>query len=167
MARADLQIRTLRDEDREMQYQVVRRSWQSAYQHLIPQEDFERLFSGQITQKVSWNTQNTRPIVTLAAEAGGTLVGCASLSSHPDGSVELTNFYVDPAYQRLGVGTKLWESCLSELKKRQITSLVLWVIEGTPAVNFYLHRGCTLLSRGTYQLGEQILPALQLQYRLH
>lgn len=74
------------------------------------------------------------------AESGGGLCGCACLLVEPDGrSGEVHAFFIDPAWQRRGVGRLIWQKLLERAKEKGLTELHL---DADPAaVPFYESMG--------------------------
>ncbi|WP_422366090.1 GNAT family N-acetyltransferase [Pelagibius sp.] len=74
----------------------------------------------------------------------GELCGCACLLAGPDGrSGEVHAFFIDPAWQRRGVGRLIWQKLLERAMERGITELHL---DADPAaVPFYEAMGFAIV----------------------
>ncbi|MBW8635766.1 GNAT family N-acetyltransferase [Hoeflea sp. WL0058] len=70
------------------------------------------------------------------AQVGNSVCGCVCLAVDDDGAQgEVTTFFVDPAWQRKGVGRMLWETLLTCARALQLEALYL---DADPfAVPFY------------------------------
>ncbi len=75
----------------------------------------------------------------------GAICGCACLLADPDGrSGEVHAFFIDPAWQRKGVGRLLWQKLVERAKAKGIVDLRL---DADPfAVSFYEAMGFKVVS---------------------
>ena len=57
-------------------------------------------------------------------------------------TVEISEFYIEPFFKRLGIGRKLIQYVLTEEREKQMQKIFLWVIaENVPARKFYEANG--------------------------
>ena len=83
----------------------------------------------------------------LIAELDGKIVACAGAEIDSD-AAEIETVGVDPDYQRLGIGTKLFANLLAAVKVRGASVVYLEVRpSNTPAINLYQKFGFRLVSR--------------------
>lgn len=94
------------------------------------------------------------------AEAGG-LAGCACLLvEEADGTGEVHSFFIDPAWQRRGVGRRLWEKLLERAIDQRLTRLSL---EADPfAVPFYEAVGFRIVGEApSGSIAGRMIPKMQ------
>ncbi len=60
---------------------------------------------------------------------------------------EIYAIYLLAAYQHRGIGTKLFQAMLQQLQRVGYQSVLIWVLEGNPATQFYENHGGTVRER--------------------
>lgn len=127
------------------------RSWQHAYQEILPAEGLAKLSIQDRTDY--WHdilSREDSPFHVLLAEQKGTVVGFASwgLSTEddlPPGSAMLYSIYALPEHMGKGVGSELLESLEVEMIAEGADIAVLWVLEKNSASRkFYERHGWIL-----------------------
>lgn len=84
----------------------------------------------------------TSPSRGLVLEAGGALVGCVAVAVDESGEGEVVGLYVDPPWWAQGLGVRLLEALLEDLRDGGARSARLWVLErNTRARGMYGRRG--------------------------
>ena len=119
--------------------------WRSAYRGIVPDEF---LFNEMLVSKrieffehvyFSENTENKMPSYVYddgIIKAFLTMGPCRDTDK--PGAFELWGIYVDPFFQRQGIGSKLVEFCESEAAKLGYSEICLWVFdENGAARKFY------------------------------
>ena len=120
----DVAIREFKEEDLPRLFEIAEAAWAPVY------ASFKELLGYDIYQGVypEWQTKKKRQIANACnpgahaharvAEKHGKVVGFITfyLNVAPDIG-EIGNNAVDPDYQRQGIGTKMYEDALSELKR--------------------------------------------------
>ena len=103
--------------------------------------------------------------LTLIAEIDGTIAGFLTIEPRLSGEVELTRFYVDPAYRGNGVGRQLWQHA-HELLQRGLVPTVLVNVFGDNHAGrrFYKRLGFSLIEETTTVVGSQTV--YDIWYRL-
>ena len=130
---------------------VQARSWQASYRGLVDDEYLDNL--PLLDWIESWRAHffgAAGETSCVLAEAEGRVVGFASVGApgEPAGlqasTGELHTIYMDAAYQGLGLGRRLLDWALDNLRSRGYTSAVLWVLEGNQrGIRFYEAAGWT------------------------
>ena len=161
---AEPTIRAAEAEDAAARREVTFRAWQDAYRHIFTPGEIEGLFSQRIPQIAAWTAHRTARLGGLVAEIEGQVVGHISLALLDDGDGEVTALYVDPPYQGMEVGTRLWETGCDVLRFQRCAGVQVWVLERARAVSFYERRGCMRISEDFYRAGDHAEKALG--YRL-
>lgn len=79
-------------------------------------------------------------------EINGVIIGYMSYRQI-DQSADILNFLIDAPYQNQGIGSKLFEHALLDMKLNHINSLVLEVrITNTKAIHFYQKYGAVVIT---------------------
>ncbi len=122
-------------------------SWRSAYQGLVPQDflddlqpsDRERAWKHWLSS--STNGTYVYVATNLAGEVQGFATGGAERDQDPDFKGELYALYLLPEIQRQGVGTRLVQAVVHQLRLLGLDSMLIWVLEENPARKFYAALG--------------------------
>jgi len=75
----------------------------------------------------------------FVAESNGAIAGFAAIEPRPDGETELDGLFVEPSFQRRGIGRRLVEHCAEATRRNGATAL--HVIGNPHARDFYLECG--------------------------
>ncbi|MCC9024408.1 GNAT family N-acetyltransferase [Bacillus nakamurai] len=100
-------IRAMESSDIKQVRQVAKQSWHHTYEGIIPEHIQDQFLQSAYHDKMM--ERRIEQSLLLAAEAAdGTMAGFVNLSPvQEDGKAELTSIYIDPAYQKNGIGTAL------------------------------------------------------------
>jgi GNAT superfamily N-acetyltransferase len=137
-------IRPARLGDSEAIGQIQVRSWQAAYQGILPASYLAGMGPDQVAQTVRLALMDHR-MLYLIAESGHLPVGyiAAGPSRKPDPiyPAELYELYLLPEMLRRGIGTQLLADTARRLYDKQLYSLKVWVLSRNPNRGFYEKRG--------------------------
>jgi GNAT superfamily N-acetyltransferase len=118
--------------------QVKTKAWKEGYQGILDQTYLNAL---DITPKRIKKFQNwiEKCEIFLVYEEGSTLIGfiCGGLAQEEEEApypYEISAFYVDPAYQRKGIGTQLFDAFKQRIGTAQY---FLWTLAGSKGEKFY------------------------------
>jgi ribosomal protein S18 acetylase RimI-like enzyme len=131
------------------------------YAHIFP-PDAPKPTEERLTEV--YRRRFTPPSRGLVLEAGGALVGCVAAAVDEDGEGEVVGLYVEPSWWGRGLGVRLHDAVLEDLRGGGATSARLWVLEhNTRARGMYERRGWRAdgATRGVSTVGEVI----ELRYR--
>jgi L-amino acid N-acyltransferase YncA len=106
-----------------------------------------------------WRWTFTTPSTVLVVEVAGEVVGfCSFGSSRDEGfDLELYTIYLPRAYQKQGLGRKMWQAVVAEAHSQAGKTLLVWVFAQNPSRKFYEHVGCRFVgSRQESLFGEMI-----------
>ena len=146
-------------------------SWLTTYQGIVPQEYLDSLDEAE--RVPLWQDWLTRDISVFVAEIEGEVVGFAgggaireTLQTYDS---ELYMLYLLKEAQGLGVGKVLLGAVMQSLVEKRYKSMLVWVLEDNPAVQFYQKAGAQHVARkqieiGGTQLSEAALGWLDLKY---
>lgn len=140
-----MNIREARLEDAAAIAQVHVDAWQTTYRGLLPNDYIEKLSYEK--RKNNWKNQltvstetNTDFFIYLAENPAVEIVGfVAGGLARGDSTCrgEIYALYILEAYQRRGIGRNLIQTIASRLSQSGLTSIMVWVLEGNPAIQFY------------------------------
>lgn len=133
-------------------------SYRTAYASFFPPAYFEQLTVAE--QTADWRDLLADPAhdpLLVVVDHTGALLGYALGKLQQDQvsgyDAELMALHVRTAYQRRGIGTRLFAAAARELLDGGATSLVLWTLEGNPVRAFYERLGGDPFATKTYDVG--------------
>ena len=107
---------------------VYELSWKYAYRDIVPQEYLNSIPEGKWAAHVK--REGMHSIVAVSdGDIIGTLSFCSSRWEKYCGFGEIVSVYLLPEHMGRGVGGKLLEFALSELKSSGFVNVLLWVLE--------------------------------------
>ncbi|SEM68221.1 GNAT family N-acetyltransferase [Halomonas caseinilytica] len=153
-------MRRARSEDAAGIAHVHVRSWQVAYRDMLSRDYLERLSVAQRQRQWQARLKHDETRV-MVAESDGRVIGFCAWGSCRDTEavpcqIEVYSFYLDPAYWSRGVGRRLWQHALAEIRQGASTRISLWVLTANQrALRFYRSLGfeCDSGSRTSFELG--------------
>lgn len=134
---------------------IIRAGWASACELIYPPSTLAGALAGKLAQQSSWVSERRGKIGTLVAEQSANLVGMAGLARCANGEGELTHLYVLQQARGSGIGLALWKASLELSRQHGCPALRVWALAGTPATEFYTHRGALPVEEGIYTVGDQ------------
>jgi len=132
------------------------RSWQVAYQHLLPREYLDQLRPEERAQRYDFATRDlSKPRTVVSVDDRGIILGFATTSPARDQDLkdhgELCALYVDPECWGRGIGLALISAAREHLIASGFPRALLWVLDGNErASRFYEADGW--ISDGACQL---------------
>ncbi|MFP5235772.1 MAG: N-acetyltransferase family protein [Acidobacteriota bacterium] len=128
--------------------QVHVRSWQAAYQGLLPQSYLDQLRPEDRAARYDFANTDPRAPQTLVAVDNGEIIGFATTMPSRDQDLpdfgELCALYVTPEHWSSGVGATLSAAARAALSKLGFRDALLWVMTGNErAERFYRRDGWT------------------------
>ncbi len=154
---AQIVVRKARPADAKALAAVFSSSWRVAYQGIIPHLHLE----GMIRRRGSewWVSAMRSNDGLFVLEVATTIAGYATFgrsrhrkSLRAEG--EIYEIYLDPRYQGLGLGERLFESCRHALDLRGLEGLVVWALaENSGATDFYWYRGGRPVAEAVERIG--------------
>ncbi|MBI1383372.1 MAG: GNAT family N-acetyltransferase [Rhizobiales bacterium] len=155
MTAAPIMIRRATAGDSTALSDVSASSWIGAYQGIIPHLDLMRFVSKRDASY--WQGGLARGLPVLVLEVLGEIGGYACLSSgrfqgRPTG--EITELYLGPAYQGIGLGEQLFAAARENLAALGLRHLRVWsLVANEPACAFYRRRGGRPGERSSQRFG--------------
>ena len=143
-------IRKTEETDAEQYVKLHMKVWRSAYGHFMPEEIFTDNET-KMNERIS-NFRNRMGEIDYVATDGEKIIAFVvgkSISQYEHyeklGYSELTGIYIDPDYQHIGLGKKLFDLIVSELRKLGKTKMVIGVLkDNLQARKAYEKWGCEL-----------------------
>lgn len=141
-----MHIREARLEDAAAIAKVHVDSWQTTYRGLLPDDYLEKRSykkrKNNWQNKLSINQKAKANDVTYVAENTaleivGFINGGLARDNLATYEGEIYALYILEAYQRRGIGRSLLQVIASRLSQSGLTSIMIWVLEGNPASQFY------------------------------
>jgi ribosomal protein S18 acetylase RimI-like enzyme len=136
-------------------------SWKTTYAGIFP----EAVLTALSVEKRAhfWRGSLAAPepgsITLVACDPTGSVVGFVAGGNERTGQLgrdgELYSIYLLQATQRQGVGTLLVRYFVRELRLREFTSMVVWVLDVNPSRKFYEALGGQVISQQYIERGGQ------------
>jgi len=122
------------------------RSWQAAYQGVVPAQ-FLASMSVDQRERIWGQRLEQGATGTWVIEEHGEVLGWISAGPSRDtdalsSTSELRAIYVDPTHWRRGVGQRLWDEVVDQLRRSGFSDITLWVLQDNAgALAFYRSNG--------------------------
>jgi len=131
-------IRKTKESDAEQHVKLHAKVWRDCYSHIMPKEIFDDN-DAKIEERIENFAKrgiNKDGFINFVATDSNRIVAFAIglIESKYDhyrelGYAELMAIYIDPEYQSLGIGRKLFNKITNELKKRNCDKMVIGVLK--------------------------------------
>jgi ribosomal protein S18 acetylase RimI-like enzyme len=137
-------------------------SWKTTYKGIISDSYLNSLSVEGRKKSWEWTFNNLNKDETIfLAEDNGRIVGFSnggkSRSNEFEHDGELYAIYLLKDYQRQGIGRMLVDSVVESLKSKNYKSLLVWVLEGNPSLNFYKRIGGGIIAKKEITIGGDTL----------
>jgi GNAT superfamily N-acetyltransferase len=140
--------------------------WKSTYRGIIAEDYLAKLSVEQRMKNWIWSFENPNhdEVRFVAENADGGIVGFISggATRSPEFSydAELYAIYILHEYQRQGLGRNLVQVLVEHLRMKNYKSLMLWVLQQNPSVDFYKKIGGRSFTNKDITIGDQTLAEL-------
>lgn len=168
MATKTIRLRIAEPRDAQGLAQVHDTAWREAYRGIIPGRALEQMVE---RRGASWWTRAINRGSRIAVlDFDETISGYASFGRNRAPSLpyrgEIFELYLDPTFQGLGFGARLFSAARRELANHGLTSFVVWTLaENERAVAFYERHGGLLVGRAHEEFGDKVLERLAFGWR--
>lgn len=135
-------------------------SWRSTYKGLIADSYLARLSVDKRIENWKWtfNNLHQNEIIYVALNDMDQIIGFSNggKSRHTEYpyEAELYAIYLLQEYQGQGVGKLLLRSVVESLMRSGYTSMMVWVLDDNPAIQFYKAFGATQIGEKEISIGE-------------
>ena len=134
--------------------QVVTTSWKETYRGLVPDDYLDNLDSTIEERTKNATERFLNGEMQFVLEIDGKIVGFIRYGKSEDKDFtncgEIYAFYIINKYHGLGLGRKLFEIAVNELKKMGFDKMIIACLKGNPTRNFYEHMGGKYIKDGTF-----------------
>lgn len=131
-------------------------SWNETYKGIVPDSDLQELYlNEEENAKKSYESFDINDNNKLVLEVDGEVVGFANYgqakSVDYENCGEIYALYMLKKYHGLGLGRKLVDEAIKELKKLGYNKMVIACLKGNPTNEFYKHIGGKYIKDGIYK----------------
>lgn len=156
MSLDQITIRPAEQSDAHAIADVHDRAWRGAYRGIIPGVALERMVERRGPRWWARLIGHQRGVLVL--EVHGKIAGYATLGSNRSNTLrvrgEIYELYIDPAYQGLGFGSRLFKAARERLKSAGLGHFVVWALEDNDqATGFYRSMGGEPVAHGVEHFG--------------
>lgn len=151
-----MSIRIAKENDVRSIAQVQVESWRTTYKGIVPQAYLDDL-SVDDRMKV-WKKVVEIHSVIVAENEKREIIGFAAggeerTKEYPSYTGELYAIYLLEECQKQGVGRKLFDHVVSDLKQSGHQSMLIWALSENPACRFYEKMGGVIVDRAWDEIG--------------
>lgn len=133
-------IRKAKIQDAEDIAKVHIDTWRTTYKGIVPDEKLDNM-SLERDIEMQKKFISKEEVITLVCEIEGKVIGFACCGERRDGpekfTGELYGLYILKEYQGRGIGNRMVEDVVDELKSRGYNSMLLWALEENSSCRFY------------------------------
>ncbi len=167
---AEIWYRLATAEDAPGVARVVVDTWRTTYRGIVPDSKLDRLDYAEAAERWRRRLSEALPgVVWLAVTASGEIVGYASCGREKEGDPEFTGelhaIYILDAYQRQGIGRRLFSLSAQWLYENGYRTMLLWALADNPFRRFYEKLGGERVRTRQYQMDGVILEAIGYGWR--
>ncbi len=138
-------------------------SWQTTYANLLDDDYLQQLSVAQREQAWRASLQQLEHPILILENDEGRIVGFISGGSNREPKLangaydgEVYALYLLAEVQGQGCGAQLLRSMLRLLEEQGYHSVVVWALNGNPAITFYQHCGAIFLQEKTIRIGGKL-----------
>ncbi len=143
-------------------------AWRHAYSGIIP----FRSLGTMIRRRGApwWEKAVERRAAILVIEFGGRPIGYATLGRNRTRAIaaqgEIYEIYLQPEYQGLGFGRRLFDAARKLLEERGMRGLAVWALaDNAPAIRFYAALGGADVAEGSERFESVTLRKIAFRWR--
>ena len=149
-------IRKRRKEDCFDIAKVVTISWNETYKNIVPKWFLEELKTNEQERALkTYNEFDENNNNTLVLEINGEIVGFTNYGKTEDTGYsncgEIMALYIINKYHGYGLGRKLVNEAVKELKKMGFDKMIIACLKGNPTNEFYKHIGGIYVKNGLFK----------------
>ncbi len=151
-----MKIRQATEEDAYGIAMVTVESWQSTYKGIVEDKVLRGMTIEDKTKR--WKRKIGDGSILFVAEDEGLIIGYVHAGEERTGSSgydsELYAIYLLDQYHRQGIGQSMISMAALALSEQKFTSMIVWVMEGNRAEDFYLKLGAQRVGNDQLRLGD-------------
>lgn len=138
-------------------------AWRGSYQGIIPHLNLERMIARRGPKWWQRVLQKRSAVLVLdfRGKAAGYVTFGRCRASRGPYQGEIFELYLDPTYQGLGFGPRLFDGARQRLRELGLNGLLVWALaDNEAACSFYLRQGGKPIAKGAECFGEKSLPKI-------
>lgn len=135
-SKTEFQIDVVQERDLEQLHSFLFNVWISTYKTIIPENELHKIFKEWKKSGLILSQINSVETIFLKATFFNRIIGVSTLVFFNELEAYLCRFYIEPAFQSRGIGTRLFRENLSHIKTQKILTLEVEK-ENNVAVKFY------------------------------
>lgn len=140
-------------------------AWQEAYTGIIPALTLRRVVARRGAdwwrRRIEHGKRDDIRVLVLGEDVAGYVALGAARSIAEPKTGEISEFYLAPVYQGVGLGRRLFKAAKAELASRGYRRLVVRCLsDNDRAVTFYRHQEGRVVASGRERIGETTLPSV-------
>ncbi|MCR8843321.1 GNAT family N-acetyltransferase [Paenibacillus sp. SC116] len=137
-------------------------SWKASYQGIISDEVLSNLSIEGRKKKWEWIFENlhqdeTIYVIEMEGMVMGFIDGGKSREAELDYDAEIYSFYLLKEIQRRGHGKLLFHKLVEKLRSDHYHSMMVWVLEANPSLEFYKRMGGQYIAQKEITIGGETL----------
>ena len=134
--------------------QIASRAWAATYPGIVPEPVLDEWVS---SARANWRealerVESEPESRVWVADRGGVVIGYATTAPGkdwwlppPEGAAELTNLYLEPDEIGSGLGSRLYDHAVADVRSRGYTPFLVWAFrDNQRAVRFYERKGLSI-----------------------
>lgn len=155
-------IRLAKNEDLGIIAEINTNAWKINYKGIIDDDFLQtRTTERFIEKRLEANWLENKEIVTFVYEEDNIVKGFVSGNKGNEKyDCEISSLYVEPKYQKEGIGTKLLEHIKIYYKNIGYKNLIIWTIKGLQNNTFYKRQGGEIQEEREYEYGNKKYPGI-------
>ena len=142
--------------DLEAMVQINVNAWKKNYKGIIDDDFLETRTKEYVYNKwkeLNWIEDNET--ITFVCEDNNLIKGFVSGKKNEKYDCEIVSIYVDPEYQNLNIGRKLFEQGKKHFKNIGCKNMIIWTIKGLPNNGFYKKMGGIVKEENEIEYGNK------------
>ncbi len=159
----DALIRSAHPEDAGTIAKIHVDSWRAVYEGILPESYLLRLNYGQMVQSVRTGLLSPANNYLVAVDPDGGPIGYTCGGPERSGdhiyNSEIYELYIDPGFQRQGLGKRLLSALAKRLHDQKFYAMMAWVLASNPNHRFYEKTGGLYLGARTISFAGKKLQA--------
>ena len=118
------------------------KTYKISYRNFIPDDYLDSLETTE--EKIEKLKTHILESTYFVAEENNQILGFVNITPQSSDTLEINTLYIDPDFQKQGIGSLLIDKILKENKHH--TKCILWTMKFGPALKFYEKQGFTTTS---------------------